>query len=183
MDEALTLGRDDDGNDEAVDSDNSRHDDGDERLHDEVGARNTHARDADPRLCGPVGCAKVGEEHGRGRPKVAEEGCPGWARERVRVDDARWFRHASLVSQRRGKPVRMIFSRENLPKPEDPELKLGKTAERGNPDFKAEILKARMWGNAGVCRVAPSPKSNPSQTHFSPRNLHNFVYDDQHACQ
>jgi hypothetical protein len=67
-----------------------------------------------------------------------------------------------------------MFSRENLPKPEDPELKLGKTAERGNPDFKAEILKARMWGNEGVCRVAPSPKKQPKSNPFFPSESAQF---------
>lgn len=75
----LTLGGDDDGNDEAVNPNDSGHNDGDERLHHKIRARDTHARDANPRLGGAVGGAKVRQEHGRSRPQVAEEGCPGGA--------------------------------------------------------------------------------------------------------
>jgi hypothetical protein len=78
----VDAGGDDDGDDEAVDPEDPRHDDGDDGLHDELGAHDSHGRDADAALRGAVGGAHAcgerpgvrdpirsgrGGERGRGR--------------------------------------------------------------------------------------------------------------------
>jgi hypothetical protein len=47
---------DQDGDDQGVDGDDTRHDDGDERLHDQVGSEGTDTSDTDTRL----GCTECG---------------------------------------------------------------------------------------------------------------------------
>lgn len=55
----LTLSVEDDGDDESVDTQDTRHDNGDDRLEDEFGLEDTHAADADTALSGTVGGTEV----------------------------------------------------------------------------------------------------------------------------
>merc|ERR1719197_787910 len=55
---------DDDGNDEAVDTEDTSHDDGDDTSHDTVGGVDTEVGEADAGLGGTVGGAEVGEDEG-----------------------------------------------------------------------------------------------------------------------
>jgi len=55
----LTLSVEDDGDDESVDTQDTRHDNGDDRLEDEFGLEDTHAADADTALSGTVGSTEV----------------------------------------------------------------------------------------------------------------------------
>lgn len=55
----LTLVVEDDGDDEAIDTEDTRHDNGHDGLEDEIGLEDTHAADADARLGGSVGSAEV----------------------------------------------------------------------------------------------------------------------------
>jgi len=64
----------DDSDDESVDTEDTRHDNGHNGLEDEVGLEDTHAADADARLGGSVGSAQVAENEGRSDAHVAEEG-------------------------------------------------------------------------------------------------------------
>lgn len=59
MEDALTLSVKDDSNDKAIDTEDTRHNDGNDRLEDELGLEDTHAADADATLCGAVGSAEV----------------------------------------------------------------------------------------------------------------------------
>ena len=72
--DALTLGLNDDGHDEAVNAKDTRHDDGDERLEDHVGAQDTNLRDTNASLASAVGSAHVAEHEGRRDSHVPEEG-------------------------------------------------------------------------------------------------------------
>lgn len=49
---------DEHGDDEPVNSDDTRHDDGDDGLHDQLGSHHRHRRDARPRLGRAVGSSK-----------------------------------------------------------------------------------------------------------------------------
>lgn len=51
--------------DEGVDGDDSRHNHGDQALHDEIGAEGAHACDTDAGLRGTVGGTHAAEDHGR----------------------------------------------------------------------------------------------------------------------
>ena len=53
----LTVGRDDDGDDEAVDAQDTRHDHGDDRLHHQLGPHDAHGGDPHAGLGGAVGGA------------------------------------------------------------------------------------------------------------------------------
>ena len=69
----LTGAGDDDGDDKTVDTEDTSHDDGDNVTHDLRGLHNTHGHEADARLGGTVGRAKVGEDQGRGHSHPCEE--------------------------------------------------------------------------------------------------------------
>lgn len=56
---ARTAVANDDSNDEAVDTEHSRHDNRDDALHDQIRLQHTHGRDADTTLRSPVRSAKV----------------------------------------------------------------------------------------------------------------------------
>ncbi len=68
------LSVEDDGDDEAVDTEDTRHDNGDDGLEDEVGLEDAHAADADAGLGGAVGSTEVAEHEGSSDAHVAEEG-------------------------------------------------------------------------------------------------------------
>ena len=55
----LTVPGDDDGDDQAVNTQDTRHDDGDDVAHDQAGVHDTHGTDAHPGLGRPVGGAQV----------------------------------------------------------------------------------------------------------------------------
>ena len=55
----LTVASDEDGNDETVNRDNTRHDDGKDRLHDEFGSHYAHRRYSRSALCRSVGGAET----------------------------------------------------------------------------------------------------------------------------
>ena len=65
---------DDDGNDEAVDTEDTSHDDGDDTSHDAVGGVDTEVGEADAGLGGTVGGTEVGEDEGGGAAHSTEEG-------------------------------------------------------------------------------------------------------------
>ena len=72
---ARTVGGDDDGDDEAVDAEDTGHDHGDDGLHDELGAHDAHGGDADAGLGGAVGGAHAREdERGHGAHEAEEGG-------------------------------------------------------------------------------------------------------------
>jgi hypothetical protein len=64
----------DNGNDEAIDTENTSHDTGDQRLEDEVLSQDTDGADTDTRLGSSVRGTEVGEYEGRGETHVPEEG-------------------------------------------------------------------------------------------------------------
>ena len=64
----------DDGNDEAVDTENTSHDTGDQRLEDQVLSQDTDGADTDSGLGSSVRGSEVGEHEGRGETHVPEEG-------------------------------------------------------------------------------------------------------------
>mmetsp|Transcript_52137 Transcript_52137/g.135202 ORF Transcript_52137/g.135202 Transcript_52137/m.135202 type:complete len:221 (-) Transcript_52137:41-703(-) len=64
---------DDDGNDEAVDAEHTRHDHGDDRLHHQIRLHHTHRRDADARLGSAVRRTQIGEDERDRRTHEAEE--------------------------------------------------------------------------------------------------------------
>lgn len=55
----LTVLGDDDGNNQAVDTEHTSHDDGNDVLHDDVGVQDTHRGNADTGLGRAVGSAEV----------------------------------------------------------------------------------------------------------------------------
>ncbi len=55
----LTLSVQDDSDDKAVDTQDTRHNNGNDRLEDEFGLEDTHAADTNATLCGAVGSAEV----------------------------------------------------------------------------------------------------------------------------
>ena len=65
---------DDDGDDEAVDTEDTSHDDGDDTSHDTVGGVDTEVGETDAGLGGTVGGAEVGEDEGGGAAHSTEEG-------------------------------------------------------------------------------------------------------------
>lgn len=73
----LDLAVENHSHDEAVDTQDTRHDNGNNRLEDQVGLQDTHAADADARLGGAVGGAEVAEDEGGGDAHVAEEAGAG----------------------------------------------------------------------------------------------------------
>lgn len=62
----LTVGGDDDGDDEAIDTKHTSHDHGDDGLHDELGTHHTHGRDTDARLGSSVSRTHACAERSRG---------------------------------------------------------------------------------------------------------------------
>jgi len=64
---------DDDSDDHAVNTEDTGHDHGNHRLHDQFGFEHSHRADADTCLCGPVGGAQVGEDEGGGDSDISEE--------------------------------------------------------------------------------------------------------------
>lgn len=76
----LDLTDEDDGDDEAVDTQDTRHDNGDDATHDELRSHNTHGGHADAGLRGTVGRAEVRENERRGGAGKAEERGSGRAR-------------------------------------------------------------------------------------------------------
>ena len=64
---------DDDGDDHAVDTQDTGHDDGYDGFHDEFWFEDTHGADADSCFCGSVGGSEVGEDEGGGNSDVSEE--------------------------------------------------------------------------------------------------------------
>jgi len=60
----LEIVRDQDRNNQAVDTDNTGHNDGDNVLNDEIGSQDTHRRDADARFGSAIGSTKAGEDNG-----------------------------------------------------------------------------------------------------------------------
>ena len=70
----LTLADQDNANNEAVDTQDTSHNDGDEGLVDELGLEHTDAGDADTGLGSTVGGTEVAEHHGGGDAHEAEEG-------------------------------------------------------------------------------------------------------------
>jgi len=87
----LTAVGDDDGNDEAVDAEHTSHDNGDDRLHDQVRLHHTHRRHADPRLGSSVRSAEVCQA--------------GWVGVESRVGHAALRRCSVLRPARRRKPA------------------------------------------------------------------------------
>ena len=71
---ALTSALQNDGHDETVDSQDTRHNDGDERLEDQVVLEHTHGGDTDASLGNTVARAQVAEDEGGGDAHKAEEG-------------------------------------------------------------------------------------------------------------
>lgn len=67
----------DHSHDQAVDTQNTRHDNGDDGLEDEVGLEDTHAADADARLGGTVSSTEVAENESSSDTHVPEEGRAG----------------------------------------------------------------------------------------------------------
>ena len=63
----------DDSNDEAVDTQHTRHDNGDDRLHHEVGLHHAHRGHADTRLGSAVRSAQVCTRCGQGKREAGEE--------------------------------------------------------------------------------------------------------------
>jgi len=55
----LTVPGEDDGDDQAIDTQNTRHDDGDDVAHDQARVHDTHGTDAHPGLGSAVGGAQV----------------------------------------------------------------------------------------------------------------------------
>jgi hypothetical protein len=75
---------DQDRDDEAIDTNDTSHNDGDNVLDDEVRAEDTHGRDTDTRLGSTVGSAKAGEDNGASATHGTKEG---------RVDGAEFGHH------------------------------------------------------------------------------------------
>lgn len=75
---------DKDRNDEAVDTNDTGHNDGNNVLDDQVGAEDTHGSDTDTRLGGTVRGAKAGEDNGAGAAHSTKEG---------RVNGAKFANH------------------------------------------------------------------------------------------
>ena len=69
----LTGAGDDDGDDEAVDTEDTSHDDGDNRLNDQLGLEHGDGADADAGLGSAVGGTEVAEHEGRHDAHAAEE--------------------------------------------------------------------------------------------------------------
>merc|ERR1711916_259949 len=72
-------GRDDDRDNEAVNTDNTRHDNRDDASHDEVRLDDAHGADADGRLGGAVGGAEAAKRDRSGDSEGAEQRCDGRA--------------------------------------------------------------------------------------------------------
>ena len=68
----LTIAGDDDGHDEPVDPQDTRHDDRDDVSHDQAGVHDTHGTDAHAGLGRPVGGAQVCVRERRGRGEEDE---------------------------------------------------------------------------------------------------------------
>ena len=62
-----------DGNNHAVHTEHTSHDDGDDRLEEEVGLKDSHRDNTDARLGSTVGRAKVSEDKSRSDAHGAEE--------------------------------------------------------------------------------------------------------------
>jgi hypothetical protein len=71
---SLTLSLVDDSNDKAVNTENTSHDTGDQRLEDKVVSEDTDGADTDTGLGSSVRGTEVGEHEGRGETHVPEEG-------------------------------------------------------------------------------------------------------------
>ena len=69
----LTLGRRDDGNDEAVNAEHTSHDDGNDGAHYKLGAHDTHGSHADARLGSAIGGTEVCKERKEREAKLASE--------------------------------------------------------------------------------------------------------------
>ena len=69
----LTGAGDDDGDNEAVDTEDTSHDHGDDRLDDELGLEDSDGADADAGLGSAVGGTHVAEDEGRDDSHAAEE--------------------------------------------------------------------------------------------------------------
>lgn len=59
--DGITLGLDDDGDDKAVDAEDTCHDDGDQGLEDHIGAVHAHLADTDTSLASTVSSTEVTE--------------------------------------------------------------------------------------------------------------------------
>jgi hypothetical protein len=59
MKAGLTLSVKDDSDDKAVDTQDTRHNNGNDRFEDELGLEDAHAADTNATLCGTIGSAEV----------------------------------------------------------------------------------------------------------------------------
>jgi len=75
---ALTLALQDDGDDEAVDTQNTSHNDWNKWLEDQFWLQDTHAANTDTGLGGTVWSSQVAENEGRGDTHETEEGVLVW---------------------------------------------------------------------------------------------------------
>jgi len=70
---SLTGAGDNDGNDEAVDTKDTSHDHGDDRLNNQLGLEDSDGADTDTRLGSAVSCSHVAENKCRNDAHAAEE--------------------------------------------------------------------------------------------------------------
>lgn len=75
---ALTLSLQDDGNDEAVNTQDTSHNDWNEGLKDQFWLQDTHAADTNTGLCSTVWSSQVAKNEGRGDSHKTEEGVLVW---------------------------------------------------------------------------------------------------------
>jgi len=75
----LQVSGDQDRDDQTVDGNNTRHDDGNDALHHEIRSEDTHGRDTDARLGGTVTGTDTCEDDGRHGTHGAEEWRIDWA--------------------------------------------------------------------------------------------------------
>jgi len=68
---------DDDSNNKTVDTDDTSHNNGNHRLHNQIRVHHTHGRNSDTTLSGTVGSAHTGEDQSGGDSHEAEEGSGG----------------------------------------------------------------------------------------------------------
>jgi hypothetical protein len=69
-----------DRHDQTVDTDDTRHDNGDNVLDDQVRSEDGHSTDTDTSLGSSIGSSEAGEDDGRGAAKGTEKGCVNGAK-------------------------------------------------------------------------------------------------------